>query len=494
MSVPGYLGIDLGTSAVKVLFQDEGGKVRAKARVPYETRAPQPNWAEQSPRDWWRATGDAVRKVLASLGGEADVRGIGLSGQLNGFVLLDRDREPLHDAVIWLDLRSADTCARLGETVGARVAELTGNPLSPIAVMSKLAWFAENEPKLMQRVHRIALVKDYILMRLTGELATDPSDGCCSALMGIDSGAWEADLCEHAGVSPSQLPRVAPSAAIAGRVRPQVAAELGLPAETPVVTGAGDVAALAVGCGIVAGGRAAVTLGTAGHVVLDATERPSPDPGAVWLLPHAIPDRRLWLGLVMSGGLSLSWGRGVLAAGVGDDYAALEDLARSAPPGAGGVTFLPFLEGASTPYHRPDARASFHGMSSTHGPAHMLRAVLEGVAFNVRQCVEVFEANGGAVEHVRLAEGGARMPLWCQIIADVLGRPVRLLVESDTSAAGAALLARAGAEGAPVAELAERLVETGRVFEPEEEAVSATDEAFRRYVAICEQTLRAPAS
>ncbi|WP_421725248.1 xylulokinase [Bauldia sp.] len=487
----GFLGIDLGTSAVKVVVQDETGTAVAKARVPYETTTPQANWAEQSPEDWWTATCTAVRAVLADLHDSLDIAAVGLSGQLNGFVLLDGDNRPLHDAVIWLDLRATDETARIVASAGARIGAVTGNTLTPIAVLPKLAWFHKHRPELMGRVKRVALVKDMLLLRLTGVLVTDPSDAVSTAMASLVGTRWQPDLCEYAGITPEQMPEIRPSPEIVGTILPAAAEQIGLPPGTPVATGAGDVAALAVGCGAVKAGRVAVTLGTAGHVVADATGHRSPEPGAVWQIPHAVPGHDLWLGLVMSGGLSLAWMRTLLGAGgqASPDYAALEALARQSPPGADGVTFLPFLEGASTPYDRPDARASFHGLNSTHGPGDLVRAVLEGVAFNVRQCVGLFETLGMTVSEVRLAEGGAQLPLWCQIIADTLGTPVQLVEELDTSAAGAAIIARAGARDVPLGELAERLVRMGQSFEPNPETANIIKDAYQCYLALCDRSL-----
>ena len=482
MSAGAFLGIDLGTSAVKALVQDATGTVLAKARVAYPTLTPRPNRAEQSPDDWWTAVLKAIADVRDRLEPATRIEAVGLSGQLNGFVLLDDAGKPLHHAVLWLDLRATDVTRRIESTAGERILARTGNALSPIAVLPTLAWFAESLPDLAARVHRVALVKDYLLLRLTGTLATDPSDAGCTALMDLESQTWLPDLCATAGQPAERLPPIRPSAAVAGHLTPAAAVETGLRPETPVVTGAGDVAALAVGCGAVRRDRLAITLGTAGHVVLDAEDRSPPAPGSVWQLAHAIPGHRLWLGLVMGAGLSLTWGRSLLTmAGTPPSYDDLEALAAQAPPGSGGVTFLPFLEGASTPYHRPDARGSLHGLASTHGGPEVVRAVLEGVAFNVRQCVDLFESLGASIGEIRLAEGGAQMPLWCRIIANSLDRPIRLVDELDTSAAGAAILAQAGFHAAPVEEIAETVVKMGAVFDPDPAARNATQDAFGRY-------------
>lgn len=481
MTVKGHLGIDLGTSAVKVLILDDDGRAIARTRHAYPTHAPHPGWAEQSPTDWWQAVCVATREAVSLAG--VEIASVGLSGQLNGFVLLDRRMQPLADAIIWLDVRAGGDASRLAEM--ADFPALTGNALSAICVLPKLAWLGANRPDLLERTHRIALAKDYILLRLTGALATDPSDAQSTGMAEAGGKAWSAAIAGLADIDLALLPPIQPSAAPAGTVSAEAAAATGLAPGTPVATGAGDVAALAVGCGVVARGRTTLTLGTAGHVVAEATApRPEPD-GGLWQIPHGIFGRGLWLGLIMSGGLSLSWLRTILGASQPPDFETLGRLAAAAPAGADGATFLPFLEGVATPYNRPDVRGAFLGLSSAHGTGHLVRAVMEGVAFNARDCVEALEAAGAASEAVSIAEGGAQSVLWCQIVADVLGRPVKRITERDTSAAGAAILGQAAVTDGSVAEIAGRMVTTDRLFEPDAERTSTLDAAYRRYRGAC---------
>lgn len=481
MSDAAFLGIDLGTSAVKVLVLDGDGTALARVSRAYPTNAPCPGWAEQSPDDWWAAVRAATRQAITGAG--RPIASVGLSGQLNGFVLLDARDTPLADAMIWLDIRAASQAARLAGQ--ADFAALTGNALSPICVLPKLAWLREHRPDLMARTRRIALAKDYILLRLTGVLATDPSDAQSTAMAGIGGGRWSAELAGLASVDAAMLPPIRPAAETAGTITAEAAGATGLARGTPVATGAGDVAALAVGCGVVDAGRIAITLGTAGHVVAEASaHRPAGDAG-LWRLPHAVAGRRLWLGLIMSGGLSLAWLRSILAHAETPDFATLDAWAAAVPAGAEGLTFLPFLEGAATPYSRPDARAAFSGLSSAHGAGHLVRAVMEGVAFNARQCVEALEAAGAQGREIRLAEGGAQSPLWCRIVADALARPVHLVAERDTSAAGAAILGRAAATGMPVDDIARSAVVIARTFEPGPDGAGMLDTAYKRYERLC---------
>lgn len=486
MTGQGYLGVDLGTSAVKVLVLDDEGVALARVSRSYPTHAPRPGSAEQSPDDWWNAVCEGTREAVAEAG--VAIASVGLSGQLNGFVLLDGDDRALADAVIWLDIRAANETTDLAKR--ADFATLTGNALSPICVLPKLAWMAAHRPDLMAQTKRIALVKDYILLRLTGVLATDPSDALSTGMTEIGGTNWSPELVGLGSVDPDILPPIRASAASAGTVTQDAAEATGLAAGTPVATGAGDVAALAVGCGVVDQGCTAITLGTAGHVVAEATADRATGDAGLWQLPHGVPGRQLWLGLIMSGGLSLSWFRSILAHAEPPDYATLDALAAAVPAGSEGAVFLPFLEGAATPYNRPDARGAFLCLSSAHGTGHLVRAVMEGVAFNARQSVEALEGAGARTRDIRLAEGGAQSPLWCQIIADTLNRPVHLIAERDTSAAGAAILGRAALTGADVADIARSAVRIERVFQPISDDAAALAGAYERYRTACELALQ----
>lgn len=477
MSASVYLGIDLGTSAVKILAMRSDGAVLAKEREDYATLSPQPGWNEQSPHAWWQATCSALGRILAHLG-PVEVAGVGFSGQLNGFVLVDEGDAPIGEALIWLDIRASDIAAQMARDHGERIKAISHNQVTPIAVLPKLKWVAQHRPEVLARAKRLFLVKDFILWKLTGAHATDPSDAAATGLMDYRGRRWSPELCALAGVDPAILPVIRSSDAIVGRITAAAAAQCGIPPGVPVVAGAGDVTALSVGCGVIDKGVAAVTLGTAGHVVLSEDRHPDGRAGEVWELSHAAPDKTIWLGLVMSGGLSISWFRSVLR---DMDYAEISRLAEHSPPGARGVLFLPFLEGASTPYHQPEARAAFLGLSSSHGTGDMIRSVLEGVAYNIRECLDLFQANGAEITELRIGEGGSRIEQWCQIIADVVNRPVHLLAEMDASALGAAVLACAGAEDRPVGAIADQVVALSRSFLPDAARASVYEGTFRSY-------------
>ena len=483
-----FVGIDVGTSAVKVLALGEDGTVLAKAKAGYPTRSPTIGWSEQSPADWWTATVAATREIVAGLDGVA-IAGVGLSGQLNGFVLLDEHERPLQEAIIWLDRRATVETEELALRCGDAIAATSGNRVSPIAVMPKLLWMKRHRPDTMARAKRLLLVKDTVLRRLTGAHATDPSDASATNLIDLASRTWSAELCHAAGVTVGLLPEIVPATAIAGRVTAEASQATGIPAGTPVAPGGGDVAALALGCGVIADGVLGVTLGTAGHVVLSSQKLLPRAGNGLWQIAHMVDGRVIWLGLIMAGGLTLSWLHRVVSLGPSPpsftDFVALADAAE---PGARGLVFLPFLEGNATPYERPSARASFVGLTASHGAADMVQAAMEGVAFNLRQCVELFEEMGGRVSEVRLAEGGSRVERWCQIIADVLGRPVDLIEESDTSALGAAIAAAAAVTLRSPGAIAQRAVKLGRRYVPQRQHDYVA--AYARYRALADLLAR----
>lgn len=476
------LGLDFGTSAVKAIAMDVDGHVHATASAAYETRKPASDRAEQDPESWWQALRLVCREVMARIG-KARVEAIGLSGQLNGIVLVDIDGRVLRPSLIWLDQRCTEQVRALEEEQAARLAAATSSPISPIAVLPKLQWLATHEPETMQRVARVLQVKDYILWQLTGTIATDANEASATLLMDLGRRDWSPDLMALAGLQPGQLSPIYPSAAVAGRVHRVAAQETGLRQGTPVVPGAGDTGALAVGCGAYARGTVAVTLGTAGHIV---AAMPNREPGLVdglWRMAHVSPDRELWLGLIPAGGLSIAWLRQVME-GFSSKPASFDDLEallQRAPAGSAGGIFLPFLEGAGTPWNDPSRHASFANLNVTHGAAHLVRSVYEGIAFNIRAAIEAFETAGVPLIDIQLAEGGARSATWCQIIADALGRDVHVVAEGDASAAGAAILARAAIAEAGLAATIARAVRIERTHSPDPAHRGAMEQAWKRF-------------
>jgi len=475
------LGIDFGTSAVKVVALASDGAVVAHATSSYETYKPAADRAEQVPGDWWEALCQSTRRVMAALRG-ARIVAAGLSGQLNGIVLVDAEGHVLERSLIWLDQRSTQEVLEL-EQFHRHALSVTASPISPISVLSKLRWLKRHRPELLKRTRHVFQVKDYIFWLLTGVRATDANEASATSLMDLTTRRWDEALVSLAGVTVQQLSPIEASAGIAGRISPVAARQTGLPIGLGVAPGAGDTGALAVGCGAFAKGTAAVTLGTAGHVVAATQNRPPGVVGGLWRMSHVTSDRELWLGLIPAGGLSVAWLRGIAEGFTGHapSFADIERLVESVPPGASGAFFLPFLEGAGTPWNDPSRAAVFGGLNVKHGAGHLVRAVYEGVAFNIRAALERFEREGVELERIHLAEGGAQSVAWCQIIADALDREIHVVAERDTSAIGAAILARCAVSGEDLELLIANSVQIARTHKPDPRAQATMQLSLARF-------------
>jgi xylulokinase len=487
-----FLGIDVGTGGTRAVVVDETGRVVASATVEHEPFAsPHTGWAEQDPRDWWRAAAHAVREALGkAAAGGGEVACVGLSGQMHGAVLLDGEGEVVRPALIWCDQRTGEQCRSITERVGAeRLIELTLNPALTGFTLPKLLWAREREPELWVRVRTILLPKDYIRFRLTGERATDVADASGTLLFDVAGRRWSAEMLDAAEISADYLPRVFESQEITGRVSAEGAEATGLRAGTPVVAGAGDQAAGAVGMGIVRPGAVSATIGTSG-VVFAATDRPALDPrGRVHTFCHAVPERWHVMGVTQGAGLSLRWFRDRFGFGVGaeraeerDPYDLLCEEAASAPPGSDGVLWAPYLMGERTPHLDPHARAALVGLAASHTRAHVVRAILEGVAFSLRDTFEIFKEMRVPVENVRLGGGGARSSLWAQIQADIYGRRVERVEAEEGAAYGAALLAGVGVKAwASVDAACEDVVRVASETEPDAEASQLLARQYGRF-------------
>jgi xylulokinase len=485
------LGIDTGTGGTRAVVIDERGKVIASATCEHEPFAsPQPLWAEQDPRDWWRAGVVAVQAVLASPGVKADdIAAVGLTGQMHGSVLLDEYDEVLRPALIWCDQRTDIQCRAITEKIGAaRLIELTSNPAITGFTLPKLRWVLEREPELWSRVRSILLPKDYIRLRLTGERATDVADASGTLLFDVAKRCWSDEVLNAAEIDRRWLPTVFESPDVTGAVSPEGAVATGLRAGTPVVAGAGDQAAGAVGMGIVKAGMVSATIGTSG-VVFAATSQPSLDPlGRIHTLCHAVPGRWHVMGVTQAAGLSLRWFRDRFGAGVDDGrdpYERLTEEASSVPSGSDGLLWAPYLMGERTPHLDPSARGALIGLTASHTRAHVIRAILEGVAFSLRDTLAIFNEINLPVERIRLGGGGARSALWRQIQADVYGQPVEILAAEEGVAFGAALLAGVSSGvWSSVDEAGEAAVRVSAQIEPNRADAALMDEKYRRFRAI----------
>jgi xylulokinase len=444
------LGIDVGTGGTRALVIDTSGRIISSAtdeHVPFAS--PQTGWAEQDPRDWWRAACGAVRLALgrAGLSGD-DIAAVGFSGQMHGSVLLDAQGEVIRPALIWCDQRTDAQCRELTDTIGAaRLIELTSNPALTGFTLPKLLWVREHEPDAWKRVAAVLLPKDYVRYRLTGDRATDVADASGTLLFDVGARKWSAAMLDATELSGKLLPRAYESPEVTGSVSAEGATATGLRAGTPVVAGGGDQAAGAVGMGIVRPGAVSATIGTSG-VVFAATDRPALDPGGrVHTFCHAVPGRWHIMGVTQGAGLSLRWFRDRFGAGQDDGrdpYERLTEEASGVPAGADGVLWAPYLMGERTPHLDPHARAALVGLAASHTRGHVVRAILEGVAFSLKDSFSIFEEMKVPVGDVRLGGGGARSPLWRQIQADVYGYPVEVVEAEEGAAYGAALLAGVG--------------------------------------------------
>jgi xylulokinase len=445
----------VGTTGSKALLIGTDGVVKASATAEYPMFTPQPLWAEQDPAHWWAATVTSVRQVLEEGGVEpGEVAGVGLTGQMHGLVLLDAHGEVLRPCIMWNDQRTASQCAAITQKVGVeRVLQLTGNPVLPGFTAPKLIWVREHEPEVYQRIATVLLPKDYVRYRLTGGFFGEVSDASGTSLFDVGRRRWSDEMLEALGVLREWLPEVTESPVVSARVSAGAARETGLLEGTPVVGGGGDQAAQAVGTGIVAEGVVSVTIGTSGVVFAASdTYRVEPE-GRLHAFCHAVPGLWHLMGVMLSAGGSFRWYRDTLgemervrAEESGQDaYDLLTEAAAKAPPGCEGLLFLPYLSGERTPYPDPNARGVFCGLTLRHSKAHLTRAVLEGVTYGLRDSLELMRALGLSIEQVRASGGGARSPLWRQILADVFDTEIVTVNVTEGAAYGAALLAGVGA-------------------------------------------------
>ena len=479
-----YLGIDVGTTAVKALVVDESGAVVGEAESSLEVSVPRPGWAEQEPAGWWRGTVEAVRAACARAA-IRDVEAVGLSGQMHSSVLLDATDRVLRPAILWNDVRTTAQCRVITESVGkSGLRRLVGNPALEGFTAPKLLWVRDEEPGVFDRLSTVMLPKDYLRLLMTGEKATEPSDAAGTLLFDVRRGRWSEEMLSALQLDPAMLPPVLGSAGVTGRLTPGAAKALGLGRGTPVVGGGADNAAAAVGSGVVGQGALQTSIGTSGTVVAPI-ERPRVDPGMrIHSFNHAVPDTWYLMGVVLSAGAALAWFRRALAGreGAAPTYDELIAEAAGTPPGADGLTFLPYLTGERTPHADSNARGVFAGVHAGHERGHMVRAVLEGVTFALRDSLELMlRLRVNAVEAVAVG-GGARSAVWRKMQADVLGVPVVTVGSSGGAPYGAAVLAAAGSGGfASVEEACRAWVRPLDRIEPGPGAIEAYGRAYERY-------------
>ena len=449
------LGIDSSTTATKAVLIDESGAVRGIGVAEYAFAVPRPLWSEQDPGLWWDGTVAAVRSVLASTGVTgADIEAIGLTGQMHGAVLLDEAGDVLRPAILWNDQRTSAECDAIRRSVGPeRLVSITGNDALTGFTAPKLVWVREHEPDAWRRIAHVLLPKDYVRLRLTGEYAVDKADGAGTLLFDLAARDWSAEILSALEIDPAWMPRTWEGPEITGSITAEAAAATGLRPGTPVVAGGGDQAANAVGVGAVVPGVVALSLGTSG-VVFATTDAPLfEERGRVHAFCHAVPGRWHMMSVMLSAAGSLRWFRDALAPG--EEFADLAATAAEVPAGSDGLWFLPYLSGERSPYPDPFARGAFVGLTLAHDRRHLTRAVLEGVAFGLRDGLDLMVGAGmPAPAQIRASGGGTASGLWRQILADVLGAEIATVNTVEGAAYGAGLLAAVGAGWYPSVEAA----------------------------------------
>ncbi len=481
------LGIDVGTTAVKAVVVDEGGHVLAEADAEQALSVPRPGWSEQDPELWWRSTQTAVSAAMAEVRlspRSIELIAIGLSGQMHSSVFLDGSRDVIRPALLWNDVRTTAQCREITETLGLPGMRRTvGNLALEGFTAPKVLWLRQNEPESYGRLCHLLLAKDYIRYRLTGELATEPSDAAGTLLFDVRRRRWSEEVFEALGISADVLPRVTGSTEVSGHVTAEGADALGLAAGIPVVGGGADNAAGAVGSGAVEPGIVQSSIGTSGAIVMPVA-KPSVDRRMrLHTFCHAVPEQWYLMGVVLSAGNALRWLRDVLLPdGASGSYDTLTAEARGVPPGSDGLFFLPYLTGERTPHNDSAARGVFFGLHLGHTRAHMVRAVMEGVCFALRDSLELMRPFVDAVPEIRAIGGGARSELWRQMQADVFDAPVATLGEGGGPAYGAAVMAAVGADMfGSIADAAGAWVSVEARTGPDSARVRVYDELYEAY-------------
>ncbi|SHF27510.1 xylulokinase [Caldanaerobius fijiensis DSM 17918] len=489
----GYLvGIDIGTSGTKTVLFDVNGNTIASSTVEYDMFQPEIGWAEQDPEDWWRATCQSLNNVIKKSGIKPeDIKGVGLSGQMHGAVLLDKEGNVLRSAIIWCDQRSSDECDEITDIIGYdRLIEIAANPALTGFTAPKVMWVKKHQPEIFEKIAHILLPKDYIRYKLTGEFATEVSDASGTLFLNVRERKWSKEIVEKLGLNMEWLPVVYESQVISGKVCKKAAELTGLKEGTPVVGGGGDQAAGAVGNGIVKKGLVSSTIGTSG-VVFAYTDKVTIDPeGRVHTFCHAIPDTWHVMGVTQGAGLSLKWFRdnfGFEEKTLGmltdtDPYVYMDKEAEQAEPGCGGLIYLPYLMGERTPHLDPYAKGVFFGLTAKHRRHEVIRSILEGVVFSLRDCLEIIKGMGIPVEEVRASGGGGKSKLWRQIQADVFRTSIVTINSAEGPALGVAILAGVGTGiYANVSEACDAIIKRVNVQYPDEKVSGVYEKNYKLY-------------
>ena len=470
-----YIGIDLGTSAVKMIMMAADGEIVRSVSKDYPLYFPQTGWSEQDPRDWWSAVLGGMKELVGNDGGE--VRGISFGGQMHGLVTLDENDEVIRNAILWNDGRSAPQCEYLNGVIGKKtLSSYTANIAFAGFTAPKILWMRENEPDLFARIKKIMLPKDYLAYMLTGSFCTDMSDASGMLLLDVEHRCWSKEMMQIVGISEEMLPKLYESSDVVGTVKPSVADEIGIGHDVRVIAGAGDNAAAAIGTGTVKDGMCNISLGTSGTVFIARDGFSVDENNALHSFAHSNGKYHL-MGCMLSAASCEKWFvKGILDGGNYDDEEnAIKTL------GENKVFFLPYLMGERSPHNDPDVRAMYIGMSMDTTRADMVAATLEGVSFALRDSIEIAR-EGGEIVRSTICGGGAKSPLWCEMTANILNMEIVTLEKEEGPAFGAAILAAVGCgEYKDVEEAADRLIKQKRVFKPTPEIAAKYDERYAQF-------------
>lgn len=486
------LGIDIGTSGTKTVLFDVEGSTITSATSEYPLHQPHFGWAEQDPQDWWNAVVETISRVVQSSGvNPSDIKGVGLSGQMHGMVLLDKSGKLLRSSIIWCDQRTQAECDQITELVGKdRLIEITANPALTGFTASKVMWVKNHQPELFNQIDKVLLPKDYIRYKLTGVFASEVSDASGTQFLDVPKRRWSEEVLNKLGFSLDWMPEVYESHEISGTISAEAAELTGLKQGTPVAGGGGDQAAGAVGNGIIQPGVISSTIGTSG-VVFASMDQFRMDPmGRTQTFCHAIPNTWHVMGVTQAAGLSMQWMRtqfgGMereLADFMGiDPYVLMDKEAERAKPGCDGLIYLPYLMGERAPHLDPNARGVFFGLTAKHGRCEMIRSVMEGVVYSLRDCLEIIRDMQVPINEVRASGGGGKSPLWRQMQADVFQTPIAVINSKEGPALGVALLAGVGAGVyKDVKEACERAIQVVNVQDPIQENIPVYEKYYEVY-------------
>ncbi len=472
-----YIGVDLGTSAVKLLLMDEKGNIKKIVSKEYPIYFPHPGWSEQNPEDWFEKSMEGMKELVAECD-KKKIGGISFGGQMHGLVVLDEENQVIRPAILWNDGRTEKETNYLNEGIGKeKLSEYTANIAFAGFTAPKILWMKENEPENFARICKIMLPKDYLAYRLSGEFCTDVSDASGMLLMDVEHKCWSKEMLKICGISESQLPTLYESYEVVGTLSREIAGKLGMPESVKVIAGAGDNAAAAVGTGTVGDGMCNISLGTSGTIFISSRKFGVDEHNALHSFAHADGNYHLMGCMLSAASCNKWWSEEILKT---KDYQ--EEQEGIVKLGENQVFYLPYLMGERSPHNDPKARAMFIGMSMDTTREEMTQAVLEGVAFGLRDSLEVAKSLGIQIERTKICGGGAKSPLWKKIIANVLNLKVDVIESEEGPALGGAILAAVGCGEYPDVETAaKQLVHVIDTIEPEEEIVSKYEERYQKF-------------